>query len=189
MITGILLAAGAATRFGSQKLLARLPDGRRMIEASATNLLDACAGNVVAVTRQDDELIKILENIGCRIVINAHAEQGMGTSIAVGVAASANATGWLIALGDMPWIRIDTVATIVEVLRESSGTKIVVPVFGGKRGHPVGFTADYRARLQSLTGDSGAREILKSDANFVEEISVDDAGIVADVDTRGDLER
>ena len=188
MIIGILLAAGAATRFGSQKLLARLPDGRRMIEASAMTLLTACAGNVVAVSRRDDELIKVLENTGCQIVINEHAEQGMGTSIAAGVAASANATGWLIALGDMPWIRVDTVATIIDALRESSGTKIVVPIFGSQRGHPVGFTGDYRARLQSLTGDSGAREIVKSDANFVEEIDVDDAGIIADVDTRGDLE-
>ena len=189
MITGILLAAGAATRFGSQKLLARLPDGRRMVETSATNVLTACAGNVVAVTRRDDELIEVLESTGCRIVINEHAEQGMGTSIAVGVAASADATGWLIALGDMPWIRVDTVATLVDALRESGGTKIVVPVFSGQRGHPVGFTGNYRARLQSLTGDSGAREILKSNAKFVEEISVDDAGIFADVDTRADLER
>ncbi len=163
-----------------------------MVEASTTNLLIACAGNVVAVTRRDDELIKVLENTDCRIVINAHAEQGMGTSIAVGVAASADATGWLIALGDMPWIRADTVAAIVEALHESSGSggaKIVVPVFGGRRGHPVGFTGDFGLRLQALTGDSGAREILRSDANFVEEIAVDDAGVIADVDTQGDLER
>ncbi len=189
MITGILLAAGAATRFGSQKLLARLPDGRRIIEASAMNLLTACAGNVVAVSRQDDELIEVLKSTGCRIVINEHADEGMATSIAAGVTASADATGWLIALGDMPWIRFDTVATLVDALRESSGTKIVVPVFGGQRGHPVGFTGNYRARLESLSGDSGARDILKSDAIFVEEISVDDEGIIEDVDTPADLER
>ncbi len=163
-----------------------------MVEASATNLLIACAGNVVAVTRRDDDLIKVLESTGCRIVMNEHAEQGMGTSIAVGVAASADATGWLVALGDMPWIRADTVAAIVDALRGSSGssgTKIVVPLFDGQRGHPVGFAAGYLARLRLLTGDNGAREILRSDANFVEEISVDDAGIIADVDTRADLER
>ena len=160
-----------------------------MVEVSATNLLAACMGNVVAVTRRDTELIKTLESTGCRIVINEHAEQGMGSSIAAGVAASVDATGWLIALGDMPWIRVDTAAAIVDALRESSGAKIVVPVFGGQRGHPVGFTVDYGRRLQALTGDSGARGIIQSDANFVEEVVVDDAGIIADVDTREDLKR
>ena len=159
-----------------------------MVEASAMNLLTACAGNVVAVSRRDDELSRILENAGCRIVINERAEQGMGTSIAAGVAASADATGWVIALGDMPWIRLDTMATLVDALRERGGAKIVVPVFDGQRGHPVGFTGDYRARLQSLTGDSGAREILKADAISVKEINVDDEGIIADVDTRADLQ-
>ena len=62
-----------------------------------------------------------------------------------------------------------------------------VPTMGGKRGHPVGFSALYRARLQALSGDIGAREILKADANFVEEICVDDAGIFVDIDTPADL--
>ena len=57
------------------------------------------------------------------------------------------------------------------------------------RGHPVGFSASYRMRLQSLTGDTGAREILHADSAFVEEIRVMDAGIFLDIDTPTDLER
>jgi molybdenum cofactor cytidylyltransferase len=57
----------------------------------------------------------------------------------------------------------------------------------GKRGHPVGFSALYRARLQSLTGDTGAREIVNAEANSVEEIRVDDGGIFFDIDTQADM--
>ena len=185
MIAGILLAAGSASRFGSQKLLVRLPDGRRIVEVSATNLIAACAGNVVAVTRRDAGLIAVLEACGCRVVINEHADQGMGTSIAAGVSATPDAGGWLIALGDMPSIRVGTVAAVADAVR--GGARIAMPAMAGRRGHPVGFSAAYRARLQLLTGDSGAREILKADAAFVDEISVDDVGIFADIDTPGDL--
>ena len=184
MIVGILLAAGSASRFGSQKLLARLPDGRRIVAAAASKLIVACAGNVVAVTRRDPELMDVLAACGCRVVINDHADQGMGSSIAAGVAATP-ANGWVIALGDMPSIRVDTLLTIVEALR--TGARIVVPAMDGKHGHPVGFSALYRARLLSLAGDTGAREILKTDCMYVDEICVDDAGIFLDIDTRADL--
>ena len=187
MITCILLAAGSASRFGSQKLLARLPDGRRIVEAAAASLLLARPGNVIAVTRRDPELIQVLKASGCEVVIHDHADDGMGTSIAAGVAASAGASGWVIALGDMPSIRVDTVMAVVDALR--AGTRIAVPVAGGKRGHPVGFSAHYLAQLLALTGDTGAREILMVDASFIDEIRVEDTGIFADIDTMADLKR
>ena len=189
MIAGILLAAGVGSRFGShygsQKLLARLSDGRRIIDASVAHLAAACGGNIVAVVRRDSDLTDVLQTLGCEIVINENAEQGMGTSIAAGVAAKRAASGWLIALGDMPSIRVDTMVAVINALR--GGAPIVVPTMAGRRGHPVGFSAKYCARLQSLSGDIGAREIIKADANLVEEISVDDAGIFADIDTPADL--
>ena len=165
--------------------MAHLPDGRRLIEASASNLLSASVGRVIAVARRDAELMAVLQNCGCEIVINEHADHGMGTSIAAGVAAMLGASGWLIALGDMPSIRVDTVVAIADAL--CSGARIAVPAMDGRRGHPVGFSALYGARLQSLTGDTGARELVKADANFVDEISIDDAGIFFDIDTRADI--
>lgn len=187
MIVCILLAAGSASRFGSQKLLAPLADGRLLVEASVANLIAAGAEVVVAVSRRDSVLTDVLESCGCSVVINDQADQGMGTSIAAGVAATPDARGWLIVLGDMPQIRADTFAAVFAALR--GGARIAIPVMAGKRGHPVGFSADYLARLRSLTGDNGAREILKADAAVVEEINVEDAGIFADVDTPEDLNR
>jgi molybdenum cofactor cytidylyltransferase len=187
LIACILLAAGAASRFGSQKLMVHLPDGRRLIQACASNLLAARVGRVVAVVRHDPELMAVLKNCGCEIVINERADEGMGTSIAAGVAETADASGWLIALGDMPSIRVDTVVAIADALR--GGAKIAVPTIDGRRGHPVGFSTLYGARLQSLSGDTGAREIVKADASFVEEIRVDDEGIFLDIDTPADMKR
>ena len=183
----MLLAAGSASRFGSQKLLARLPDGRRVVEASAANLFAAGVENVVAVARNDPELIGVLEACGCQVVINDRADEGMGTSIAAGVAATFAASGWLIALGDMPSIRVETIAAVIKVM--ANGSRIVVPAMHGRRGHPVGFSDFYRARLRALTGDTGAREIVKADAALVAEINVDDAGIFDDIDVPADLKR
>ena len=187
IITGILLAAGYASRFGSQKLLARLADGRRLVEASMSPLSAACSGNVIVVTRRDPDLIRLLETCDCRIVINDQAAQGIGTSIAVAVASASDASGWVIALGDMPFVRRETVIEIVAALR--GGAYIALPTMDGKRGHPVGFSARYRYRLQALTGDTGAREIINADANFVEAVSVADPGIFLDIDTRADINR
>jgi len=185
LITCILLAAGSATRFGSQKLLARLPDGRRVVEASAATLFAAGAKHVVAVTRNDPELHRVLQACGCQAVVNDRADEGMGASIAAGVVATFTSSGWLIALGDMPSIRVATIKAVMTAL--GNGSRIVAPTMNGKRGHPVGFSAFYREWLQALTGDTGAREILKADEVLVEEVSVDDVGIFADIDTPADL--
>ncbi|MCY7388518.1 MAG: nucleotidyltransferase family protein [Burkholderiales bacterium] len=187
MIACILLAAGSASRFGSQKLLARLPGGAMVVEASIANLRAGFTGEVVAVTRSDPVLISVLEARGCRIVINDAADQGMGTSISAGVAATYNLRGWMIALGDMPFIGVDTIAAVAKALREDA--RIAIPVMAGKRGHPVGFSARYRERLIALTGDRGARDIIRTDAEFVTEVHVDDAGIFSDIDTPLDLTR
>ena len=158
-----------------------------MVEASAESLFAAGAKNIFAVTRNDPELHRVLEACGCLVVVNDRANEGMGTSIAAGVAATPAASGWLIALGDMPLIRAKTIAAVAMAL--DNGSRIVMPVMGGKRGHPVGFSASYKNQLLALAGDTGAREILKIDAALVEETSVDDEGIFADIDVPDDLKR
>jgi molybdenum cofactor cytidylyltransferase len=164
LITGILLAAGKGTRFGSQKLLARLSDGRYVVEASATNLL-AAVGRVIAVTGRDERLMRVLDDCGCQVVVNERAAEGMGTSIGAGVGASLAAEGWIIALGDMPFIQPATIKKIKLVLEE--GAAIAVPTHEGKRGHPVGFARQHSGALCALEGDAGARAIIESNIDVV----------------------
>jgi molybdenum cofactor cytidylyltransferase len=180
LITGILLAAGRGTRFGSQKLLARLPDGRYVVEASAANLL-AAVGRVIAVTGRDERLMRVLDDCGCQVVVNERAAEGMGTSIGAGVGAD----GWIIALGDMPYIQAATIKKIKLALEE--GAAIAVPTHEGKRGHPVGFARQHSGALCALEGDAGARAIIESNIALARMIEVSDAGIFADIDVVGDL--
>lgn len=186
MITGILLAAGAGRRFGpgAPKLLATLPDGRTVVQAAAANLLQAC-GRVIAVTRRDERLMRALDDAGCQVIVNAHADEGMGSSLAAGVAASADAAGWLIALGDMPYIQPATIRAILEApgLQDA----IVIPTFHGRRGHPVRFAPRFGSELRSLTGDHGARGVIDLHAAEVVMLATSDPGIVADIDTPADL--
>ncbi len=185
-MTAILLAAGFARRFGSQKLLARLPDGQYVVEAAARNLL-AGAGCVIAVTGQDEQLMRVLDACGCQVVVNARAEEGMGASIAAGVRAAADAAGWLVAPGDMPWIHPDTIARVRAALDRDAG--IVIPTFDGRRGHPVAFAGEFAAELAALKGDSGARSVVAAHALRLKLLPVDDAGVLADIDTPDDLGR
>ncbi len=189
-MTAILLAAGFSRRFGagestgSQKLLARLEDGRYVVEAAAQNLL-AGAGKVVAVIGADEALKRVLENCGCQVVVNTLAKEGMGTSIAAGVRACRDAGGWLIALGDLPFIQPQTIANIL--VGSSSSAGIVIPTFNGARGHPVAFAADFLPELMALQGDQGARSIVAAHPARLKLLPVDDAGVVADIDTPDDL--
>jgi len=194
LITGILLCAGKASRFGSQKLLARLPvpDGRRVVEASAAHLL-AAVGQVIAVTSRDDLLMRVLDDCGCQVIVNEHAAEGMGSSIAAGVVASttthANPAGWIIALGDMPYVQQTTIATVCQQL--TAGCDIVVPMHLGQRGHPVGFARHYGRPLSELQGDSGARTVIDAaltrDPSRIFYFNTDDSGVLADIDVPADM--
>ena len=108
---------------------------------------------------------------------------GMGDSIACGVAATAQAQGWLVLPADLPLVQA---RTLLQVTRELSKHKVVVPTWHGERGHPVGFAAVCRADLLALSGDSGARAVVQRHGAHL--LPVDDAGCVCDVDTPEALE-
>jgi molybdenum cofactor cytidylyltransferase len=184
LITGILLAAGKGTRFGSQKLLARLSDERYVVEASAANLL-AAVGRVIAVTGRDERLMRVLDDCGCQVVVNERAAEGMGTSIGAGVGASLAADGWIIALGDMPFIEPATIEKIKLTLEE--GAAIALPTHEGRRGHPVGFARQYGDVLCALEGDAGAKAMIDANIALARMVEVNDVGIFADIDVVGDL--
>src|SRR5579863_8356738 len=109
-IRGILLAAGYSRRFGSNKLLRALPAGSRNAGmpiglAAARHLLDALPDSIAVVRPRAQKLSKLLRDAGCDAVVCRNAGEGMGTTLAAGVRASADAHGWVVALADMPFIR------------------------------------------------------------------------------------
>jgi molybdenum cofactor cytidylyltransferase len=186
-VAGILLAAGAAKRFGSPKLLHPLPDGVPVGVASARALVQAVPNTLAVVQPGDRLLIEAFSAIGLRIVENPLADHGMGTSLAAGISAAGEASGWLIALADMPWIRPATIRVLADRLRD--GAPMVAPIVDGRRGHPVGFSRRWGDKLRTLGGDDGARSLLAEHADQLVLVASMDAGVLKDVDHADDLVR
>lgn len=184
-IVGVLLAAGRGVRFGGNKLLAPWRDDTVIAVATARHLIDALPDSVAVLRPGDEILASLLAAEGLRIVVNPHADDGMGSSLACGVAAATEADGWVIALADMPAIRLETIAAVTQAL--VAGAPLVAPVYQGQRGHPIGFAHRFRQDLMSLRGDRGGHEILARYGNELRQIDVSDPGVLYDVDRAADL--
>ncbi|WP_298014508.1 nucleotidyltransferase family protein [uncultured Aquabacterium sp.] len=186
-IAGLLLAAGASSRFGSDKLTHPLPSGEPMVACSARALADATDTCVALIRSGRPTLHTALADTGVTVHEVDGAEAGMGVTLAAGVRSTSQAGGWVIALGDMPAIHPGTLAAVVQALRD--GASIVAPYHGGQRGHPVGFSRTWFEALTALAGDAGARDLLRTHSGHLTRIDVDDLGCVLDVDTPDDLRR
>jgi molybdenum cofactor cytidylyltransferase len=193
-VVGLLLASGFGRRFDAagrrNKLLAALPDGQTLVTASARALCAALEHVAVVVPSRGMLLEAALSDLPVRLIRNTRAKEGMGASIAVGVAALRHefphARGWLIALGDMPFIAPRTIRTIADSIGKE-GHRIVAACYRGARGHPVGFDLSLTDELAALGGDQGASALLQTHGLTL--VETDDAGVLRDVDTPADLAR
>lgn len=185
MIQGILLAAGSGSRFGGGKLLHPLPSGEAVGMVSYRNLRNALPDTLVVVREGDEALRELFEKEGAEVLVCEDAHEGLSRSLIRAIRETADADGWLCALGDMPFVLPATLRKLTA--RLSGGSPIVIPAYAGTRGNPVGFDRRYREELLALRGDEGARSIVKRHAADVEIVECDDPGILRDIDTRADL--
>ena len=109
---------------------------------------------------------------------------GMGDSIAAGVAATPDAQGWLVLPGDLPLVQAASLRAVADALQRAS---VVVPLYQGTRGHPVGFAREHGESLRSLHGAEGAAAIVRAAKPLL--LPLADEGIVTDIDTVADLAR
>ena len=152
---GILLAAGFSRRFGAaDKLLHTLPDGRPIAVAAAENLIKVIPLTIAVIRPDNQELADLLKNVGLKVVFCEAHETEMADSLSAAVRFAGqfneSSAGFVIALADMPYIKPHTIKAIAHAL--NAGAAIVAPVYQGKRGHPVGFSANLRNELELLTG-------------------------------------
>ena len=171
--------------------MAQLAIGRMILPMAAWAARHAVqgSGNALAVIAPGGAALRAaLEESGCEILESEATARGLGASLAAGVAHSRDAEGWVVALGDMPFIEAATFRSVVEALL--AGAPIAAPVFRptSARGHPVGFAKSLREELLALDGDEGARSVVERHKDRVVSIPVDDRGIVVDIDTPDDFD-
>ena len=171
MIAGILLASGASTRFGGDKLLAPL-DGRPIVRWSAEALAGA-VDELVIVVREDAAGIRAaLDGLPVRWAVNHDAERGMSTAIRAGITAlPTDAEAAVVALGDQPLVDRRIVERLVARWR-ASGARAVQPRYDDGRGHPVLFDSALFPALCALEGDVGARAVLDSVGDALDLLTV-----------------
>ena len=182
MIGGLVLAAGRASRFGSAKQLADL-EGRPLLEHSLLTMSVApvdCA--VVVLGAEAEEVVRVVDLHGIRPVLCERWEEGQSASLACGLAALADCDAVVVTLGDLPRLAPEA---ITRVLAARGGASAVRATYGGDPGHPVLLERDLLARLRNVTGDHGARNLLRSVASL--DVPCDDLGGGEDVDTPDQL--
>ena len=182
-VTAIVLAAGQGSRFRAEagadqdKLLAACVglDGviRPVIEQVLRNLPERVVTRWLVTSPGRGEVIRLAEAYGCQVVLLDSS--GMGDSIAAAVKASGAADGWLVVLGDMPFIQSSSIERVI-----ASVEGITVPVSVGQYGHPVAFDHTFGPALMALSGDRGAKPLFAQ--TQVREVQVDDPGVLWDVD-------
>ncbi|HVJ24057.1 MAG TPA: nucleotidyltransferase family protein [Burkholderiales bacterium] len=180
-----MLAAGSATRFGSDKLRHELPHGVSIAVQSARHLKLEISRVIAVVRPNSPELMAGLKKEGCEVVVCENAAEGMGASLACAARAAGEAEGYLVALADMPFVRRTTIAAVRDAL--AAGALLAAPYFRSRRGHPVAIAGRFRDELLALGGDEGAKKLIAANEQKLVKIPVGDPGVIRDIDTPGDL--
>jgi molybdenum cofactor cytidylyltransferase len=182
----LVLAAGQSSRFGSDKLLANMSDGRPVIAHSLAPL-QAIAGKyqltLTVITRADNTaLINYLSAKNILHTICPDAHLGMGHTISYGIKVNQASKGWMISLADMPALSLQVMEALIHNIIKNSDD-IVRPSFleNGKKipSHPVYFPQKYGFKLSQLTGNDGGKQIIEQQTL----LNIADESCLLDVDT------
>ena len=183
LISAIILAAGESRRMGEPKQL--MPLGKTTIlERTVDNFLNSAVHDVIVVVGyRAEEVISLIADRSVAIAVNSAYREGMSTSIVTGLGLISDKTqGVMLALADQPFIDSHTINHLIEAFG-AHNKNIAIPVYQGKRGHPVIFAIKYKEELLRLKGDIGGREIIGQHPDDILEVTVNCEGICVDIDT------
>lgn len=180
--TALVLAAGTASRFGSTKQLALVGD-RPLVRHVVEVALAAGVGDVLVVTGHDADAVEaeLGDDPRVRTVRNPRPEDGMASSLRVGVEALRRGRSVVVLLADQPGIAPEHVRAVLDAVRDRPAARVR---YRDHAGHPVAFRADQVGALAGLRGDVGARGLLRELGPHEVEVDTD---APPDVDTPADL--
>lgn len=187
-VAGVVLAAGESRRMGQLKAL--LPFGSRtVIEQVLQPLLDADLSEVAVVLgHRAGEIAALLEPLPVRLLYNTNYQLGMTSSVQVALRSlDPVPDAYLLALVDQPHIGLQV---IQQLLAAHARTRrgLVIPVWQGKRGHPLLLAAAYRAAVLALEPDQGLNVVTRGFAHDTLELPIETDDVLRDMDYREDYE-
>lgn len=178
----VLLAAGQSRRMGQDKLLRQLPSGERLLENRIHTILTVGSLPYVAVPYEPQKAALVAKTSAIPVQVSGTA-QGMGDSISAAIRVlPEDIAGIMILLSDLPDVTADDLRALLT--RFDGETILRAATETGKPGHPVIFPARYRSKLEALSGDIGARDLLKSE--HVDLLPLPGQNAVRDLDTPED---
>ncbi len=182
----LILAAGGSRRFGSQKLLVPVK-GIPMIQR-VLNLVKPFGDAAIVLRPGYEREFSKVDLSGVTKLLNPKWESGISSSIKVGVryAEDEGYDAVIIVLGDMPFLKAETLSTILQRAVRSRAL-FVYPTYKGIKGFPTVVKRELFDRVNLLKGDEGFKRLIFSYPELCESVEVDDPGCVLDVDRPEDL--
>ena len=188
-ISGVILAAGSASRMGKTKQL--LPfEGTTLLGQVIKNAKKSALHEIIIVLgHKADKISQTLNHSKIKIVRNKDFLKGQSTSLIKGLEnVSIDCDAAMFILGDQPLVKAPVINTLINAF-ETSSAQIVIPYYKERRGNPVTLARSIFDSLTSLTDDRGARALFDEFKESILKVQIPDSGILIDVDTMDDYER
>lgn len=176
----VVLAAGFSSRMGQRKALLSWRKTTFLGYICGQLARAGLARPVVVIPASDDEICRVHSTLEVKWARNAHPEEGMLSSVRAGLKHVPRESDVMLCLVDHPAVRVRTYRALA---RMACADRIVIPVWQGRRGHPVVFGRRFREELEEGDCPEGARSVVEKNLEAVRTIAVCDRGIVCDVDT------
>jgi len=180
----VVAAAGAASRFQGPKLAADAK-GRSLLERTLAATQSSQFHRTVLVVGEGREHVlralpdEVLANL--LVAVNPDPSRGLSSSLRVGLEACADSDAVAFVLGDMPWVGPELTSRVMAAYR-ASAARICAPRVGDRTGHPVVFSKELFGALGEITGDTGARDVIKENLTWARFVD-------ADPETQRDVDR
>jgi len=189
-VAGLILAAGLSTRFGGNKLIEPISDEPLIRKTMGAWLNANITKLYVVIGHRSHEIMEALEGLPLDVIENPRFETGLASSVVAGIQhLQGEYDRILIGLGDMPYVMPETLNTLIDAAALGGPNRqIWIPQYDGQRGNPVLWGRSAFSDLSALTGDQGGRQLFQKYETVIEDVCVEDPGILRDIDLRQDLQ-
>ena len=187
MISAILLAAGQSKRMDGENKLTKEIKGIPLIKLSVKNILASSVDELIIVLGYQKEIIEKLidKNEKIKFVFNKDFESGMASSIKTGIDNLSDKTeAFFICLGDMPIVSHNIYN---QLIKSKDNKEIIVPTYKGQQGNPVLFNKSMKEKVIDISGDIGAKKILKLNKAKILNLEINDQSIAKGFNTQDDF--